>query len=205
MKYLVHMDVNLPADLPAAEAAEVKAKEKAYSQELQRSGKWPEIWRVVGEYANYSIFDVDSNDELHEILQNLPLFPYMEISVVPLASTPPTSNNRTEPYPRLCSGSVLDPERSREFAAGADAHFPVEPGQVVLHRLLREEQGPGSLLVGGPARHQFGHRALLRSELGVMVAGSGQYGIGWVGQVPDVEARRLKLPVAALHIGGCAE
>jgi muconolactone D-isomerase len=88
MKYLVHMDVNLPADLPAHEAAEIKATEKAYSQELQRSGQWPEIWRVVGEYANYSIFDVDSNDELHEILQNLPLFPYMDISVVPLAKHP---------------------------------------------------------------------------------------------------------------------
>ncbi|MDP9983817.1 muconolactone D-isomerase [Pseudarthrobacter oxydans] len=82
------MDVNLPADFPAAEAAEIKAKEKAYSHELQRSGKWPEIWRVVGEYANYSIFDVDSNDELHEILQNLPLFPFMAISVVPLAKHP---------------------------------------------------------------------------------------------------------------------
>lgn len=88
MKYLVRMDVKLPADLPASEAAEIKAEEKAYSQELQRSGKWPEIWRVVGEYANYSIFDVDSNDELHDILQNLPLFPYMEISVVPLAKHP---------------------------------------------------------------------------------------------------------------------
>jgi len=88
MKYLVHMDVNLPADLAADKAAEIKATEKAYSQELQRSGKWPEIWRVVGEYANYSIFDVDSNDELHEILQNLPLFPYMEITVVPLAKHP---------------------------------------------------------------------------------------------------------------------
>jgi muconolactone D-isomerase len=88
MKYLVHMDVNLPADLPADEAAQIKATEKAYSQQLQRSGKWPEIWRVVGEYANYSIFDVDSNDELHEILQNLPLFPYMDISVVPLAKHP---------------------------------------------------------------------------------------------------------------------
>ena len=88
VKYLVHMDVNLPADFPAAEAAEIKAREKAYSHELQRSGKWPEIWRVVGEYANYSIFDVDSNDELHEILQNLPLFPYMDISVVPLAKHP---------------------------------------------------------------------------------------------------------------------
>jgi muconolactone D-isomerase len=88
MKYLVHMDVNIPADLPAHEAAEIKATEKAYSQELQRSGKWPEIWRVVGEYSNYSIFDVDSNDELHEILQNLPLFRYMDISVVPLAKHP---------------------------------------------------------------------------------------------------------------------
>lgn len=88
MKYLVHMDVNLPADLPAHEAAEIKATEKAYSQQLQHSGKWPEIWRVVGEYANYSIFDVESNDELHEILQNLPLFPYMDISVVPLAKHP---------------------------------------------------------------------------------------------------------------------
>ncbi|HEX6597561.1 MAG TPA: muconolactone Delta-isomerase, partial [Acidimicrobiales bacterium] len=85
MKYLVHMDIDLPTDMPAEEAAEIKATEKAYSQELQRSGKWPEIWRVVGEYANYSVFDVDSHDELHDILQNLPLFPYMEISVVPLA------------------------------------------------------------------------------------------------------------------------
>lgn len=88
MKYLVHMDVNLPAGLAAEEVAEIKATEKAYSQELQRAGKWPEIWRVVGEYANYSVFDVNSHDELHDILQNLPLFPYMDISVVPLAKHP---------------------------------------------------------------------------------------------------------------------
>ena len=88
MKYLVHMDIDLPTDMPAEEAAEIKATEKAYSLELQRSGKWPEIWRVVGEYANYSVFDVDSHDELHDILQNLPLFPYMDITVVPLAKHP---------------------------------------------------------------------------------------------------------------------
>ncbi|MCM3686449.1 MULTISPECIES: muconolactone Delta-isomerase [Kocuria] len=88
MKYLVHMDIDLPPELPAEEAAELRATEKAYSQEVQRAGKWPEIWRVVGEYANYSVFDVDSHDELHEILQNLPLFPYMDITVVPLAKHP---------------------------------------------------------------------------------------------------------------------
>lgn len=88
MKYLVHMEVNIPRDLPAEERSEVVAREKQYSQQLQREGKWPEIWRVVGEYANYSVFDVESHDELHTLLQGLPLFPYMNITVTALATHP---------------------------------------------------------------------------------------------------------------------
>jgi muconolactone D-isomerase len=88
MLYLVRMDVHLPLDMPAATADEIKAREKAYSQDLQKNGKWPHLWRVVGEYANYSVFDVGSNDELHDILSGLPLFPYMEIRVIPLARHP---------------------------------------------------------------------------------------------------------------------
>lgn len=88
MLYLVRMDVKIPHDLPADVAAEIKAREKAYSQQLQHDGRWPHIWRVVGEYANYSVFDVASNDELHEMLQGLPLFPYMDIQVTPLAKHP---------------------------------------------------------------------------------------------------------------------
>lgn len=88
MLYLVRMDVRLPADMPKAQAEEIKAVEKAYSQKLQAEGKWPHLWRVVGEYANYSVFDVESNDELHALLSGLPLFPYMQISVTPLAKHP---------------------------------------------------------------------------------------------------------------------
>lgn len=88
MKYLVHMEVNIPRDLPAEKRSEVVAREKEYSQKLQREGKWPEIWRVVGEYANYSVFDVESHDELHTLLQGLPLFPYMNITVTALATHP---------------------------------------------------------------------------------------------------------------------
>jgi muconolactone D-isomerase len=88
MLFHVRMDVNIPADLPVDVANEIKAREKAYSQELQRSGKWRHIWRVVGEYANYSVFDVESNTELHEILSGLPLFPYMKISVEALCRHP---------------------------------------------------------------------------------------------------------------------
>ena len=88
MLFHVRMDVTLPHDMSAEAASEIKAREKAYSQELQRSGKWRHIWRIVGEYANFSIFDVKNNAELHEILIGLPLFPYMKISVTPLCGHP---------------------------------------------------------------------------------------------------------------------
>jgi muconolactone D-isomerase len=82
------MDVHIPLDMAPAVADDIKAREKAYAQDLQRSGKWKHLYRVVGEYANYSIFDVESNDELHALLSGLPLFPYMTIKVTPLAKHP---------------------------------------------------------------------------------------------------------------------
>jgi muconolactone D-isomerase len=88
MLFMVEMTVNIPKALPSETANEIKAREKEYSQSLQRSGKWAHIWRVVGEYKNVSIFDVESNDELHTLLSELPLFPYMEISVTPLCRHP---------------------------------------------------------------------------------------------------------------------
>ncbi|MFW0795757.1 muconolactone Delta-isomerase [Gordonia sp. CPCC 205515] len=88
MLFHVRMDVNIPNDLDPDTRADTVAREKAYSQDLQRSGKWPHIWRIVGEYSNFSIFDVEDNDELHTILSGLPLFPYMTIKVTPLATHP---------------------------------------------------------------------------------------------------------------------
>jgi muconolactone D-isomerase len=82
------MEVNIPSSVSEQEATKIKSLEKEYSQNLQKSGKWPHLWRVVGEYANYSIFDVEGNDDLHTILSGLPLFPYMKIQVTPLAKHP---------------------------------------------------------------------------------------------------------------------
>lgn len=88
MLFAVQMDVDLPRDMDPAVKADILAREKAYSQRLQRGGKWPHIWRVVGRYSNLSVFDVADNAELHEILWGLPLFPHMTISVTPLAEHP---------------------------------------------------------------------------------------------------------------------
>lgn len=88
MLFHVRMDVRLPSDMDPSVRADIVAREKAYSQKLQGEGKWPHLWRIVGEYSNISIFDVESNDELHELLSGLPLFPYMDIRVMALATHP---------------------------------------------------------------------------------------------------------------------
>ena len=88
MLFQVEMTVKLPTDMPAEQAAKIKATEKAYSQDLQHQGKWRHLWRVAGSYSNVSVFDVEDNAELQELVSNLPLFPYMEINVKPLCRPP---------------------------------------------------------------------------------------------------------------------
>lgn len=88
MQFLVRMDVRLPHDMAPEVADDLRARERARATEIQRAGKWPELWRVVGRYANVSRFDVSSGDELHDLLSSLPLFPYMDIEVTALARHP---------------------------------------------------------------------------------------------------------------------
>lgn len=88
MLFMVQMQVNLPPDMPAERADKLKADEKALAQQMQRDGKWRHLWRVAGRYANVSIFDAADNDELHQMLSALSLFPYMDIQVTALARHP---------------------------------------------------------------------------------------------------------------------
>jgi muconolactone D-isomerase len=86
--YAVRMNVAVPADMDPAARDDLLGREKAYSQQWQRSGHWRHIWRCVGEYANLSIFEVEDNEQLHQILWGLPLFPFMTIAVTPLTTHP---------------------------------------------------------------------------------------------------------------------
>lgn len=88
MLFMVEMDVRIPSGLGAQDVAMLKADEKARFQELQRAGTWRHIWRVVGRYANVSIFDVPDNAALHHILTGLPLYPFMEVKVTALCRHP---------------------------------------------------------------------------------------------------------------------
>ena len=81
MLFHVEMSVHLPLDMDAEHAARLKADEKALSQRLQKEGVWRHLWRIAGQYANISVFDVESPAHLHDVLSQLPLFPYMTLEV----------------------------------------------------------------------------------------------------------------------------
>lgn len=84
MRFMVEMTV----ELPPGDHADLLTRERERSQQLQRDGRWEHLWRVAGRYANVSIFNVGSPDELHELVSGLPLFPYMDIRVTALAAHP---------------------------------------------------------------------------------------------------------------------
>ena len=88
MLFLARMDVNFPESMTQEVMSDFQVREKAYSGDLQSRGIMKAIWRVVGEYANYSIFDVNDHDELHSILSGFPMFKYMDVKVTPLAKHP---------------------------------------------------------------------------------------------------------------------
>lgn len=88
MFFHVRMDVAIPHSLDPDQRFRLLSAEKELAQELQRQGVWVHLWRVAGRYSNISVFDVESNDRLHELLWSLPLFPYMHVEVTPLAQHP---------------------------------------------------------------------------------------------------------------------
>jgi muconolactone D-isomerase len=88
MLFQVRITVRVPHDADMTKIKALSADEIERAKALQHSGKWLHIWRIAGRWANVSIFNVDSTDELHEILSSLPLFPYMEIDVTALCRHP---------------------------------------------------------------------------------------------------------------------
>jgi len=88
MLFQVEMEVRLPYDMPSRQAEELKQAERELCQRLLREGKWRHIWRIAGRYANVSVFDVASHEELHSILSSLPLFPFMTMKVTALCRHP---------------------------------------------------------------------------------------------------------------------
>src|SRR5271169_5713426 len=88
MLFHVGITVRIPNGADPDEIKKLSAQEHERAKELQLQRKWLHLWRVAGKFANSSVFDVDSPAELHEILNSLPLYPFMEVEVTALCRHP---------------------------------------------------------------------------------------------------------------------
>lgn len=88
MLFHVSITVRIPHDTKDEELKALSVQEHERAKELQMQRKWLHLWRVAGKYANVSIFDVESPAELHEILNSLPLYRFMEVEVTALCRHP---------------------------------------------------------------------------------------------------------------------
>ncbi len=84
MLFMVNIVVRLPGDWPKDKLDALVARETERGLQFVKEGKLKRIFRVVGQRANFSIWQADSLEELHATLASLPMHPYMDVSVTPI-------------------------------------------------------------------------------------------------------------------------
>ena len=88
MYFLVEAETNIPTSMSPAERDDLNVREAAVGTELVAAGKLVHIWRIPGRQANVAVYSCSDADELHRSLTSLPAWPWMMITVRPLATHP---------------------------------------------------------------------------------------------------------------------
>lgn len=90
MDFLVRIDVSRAYELPAGDLVGLVERERARGRELMAEGVLRHIWSVPGKRANLGIWTAADADALVEALNSLPIRPYADMDVTPLATHPLT-------------------------------------------------------------------------------------------------------------------
>ena len=85
MEFLVHIDVMLPADFDQVRKEELIRAEALRAKELAVQGFIHRLWRIPGRWSNVGIWSADDATSLHEAIASLPLYPWLDVAVSPLA------------------------------------------------------------------------------------------------------------------------
>jgi muconolactone D-isomerase len=91
MEFLVHVDASRAYALPAVERDDVIKRERERGRALMSEGVIRHFWRLVGQHGNIGIWAAEDADELEAALTSLPVWPYADIEVTPLATHPMTA------------------------------------------------------------------------------------------------------------------
>jgi muconolactone D-isomerase len=89
MEFLVRQLNRMPADEESRRLREeLRPKERRVAQELREAGILRRLWRVPGTQHAIGLYEADDATALHDALSSLPMFPWLEIEIQPLAVHP---------------------------------------------------------------------------------------------------------------------
>jgi len=91
MEYLIDFLITIPHDAPAEEVRERLEGETTRVAELAAEGRALRVWKPLpedGRRRALGLYRADSDEELEAILDSLPLRPWMDITITPLAPHP---------------------------------------------------------------------------------------------------------------------
>ena len=88
MRFFLNIRVQLPGEWTAEQRADLVRRETEAAVDLIHRRVLRRTFRIVGQLANFSIWETDTPEELHAVLQSLPLYPFMTISVTPIIKHP---------------------------------------------------------------------------------------------------------------------
>ena len=84
MEFLVALSLRAN-EVPADDRQELYDREAAVASQLYHGGVVRRMWRLPGRSATLSVWEAADATELHERLLGLPLLPWMDVDVTPLA------------------------------------------------------------------------------------------------------------------------
>lgn len=88
IEFLVNIDISLPPEMDAEKRNDLFERERHRGSEFLDSGVIVRIWRIPGRLANVGIWNATDATALHDSISSLPLFPWMRVRVMPLATHP---------------------------------------------------------------------------------------------------------------------
>jgi muconolactone D-isomerase len=87
-EYLVEIEVRWPPDGDPARREELVAAEARRARELADAGILRRLWRIPGRWANVGLWRAPDATALHAAISSLPFYPWLEVTVRPLAEHP---------------------------------------------------------------------------------------------------------------------
>lgn len=88
MEFLVRFEINQPESMTPDERERLRVIERARAMELREQGVLKRLWRVPGRRAVVGLWETPDATALHEALASLPMFPWIDVTVEPLATHP---------------------------------------------------------------------------------------------------------------------